>query len=176
LAGSTILTNSAEKDFVLDSLSEQKRPTKVTLLFRASEHSFEATKFHQKCDNIENTLTLVRTDRNRTIAGYTPLKWNTTDGHYGADPEKQSFLLSINMREKMELVDEQRAIFCSKGDGPVFGEGYDLCIRDPANKQKEASYARFPWSYNNLENQYEKDQEAVRVRFCGSPDAKFQVI
>lgn len=31
------------------------------LLFRASEHNFLASKFHEACDNKEHTFTLIKT-------------------------------------------------------------------------------------------------------------------
>jgi hypothetical protein len=36
-------------------------PQRVELLFRASEHEFSAKKFHEKCDDLEDTFVLVLT-------------------------------------------------------------------------------------------------------------------
>ena len=47
-----------QKVFLSNALSH---PKQLRLLFRASEHGFKVAKFHEHCDNIENTLTLVRT-------------------------------------------------------------------------------------------------------------------
>ena len=47
-----------QKVFLRCALSN---PRQLRLLFRASEHGFKVAKFHEHCDNIENTLTLVRT-------------------------------------------------------------------------------------------------------------------
>jgi len=38
-----------------------KNPKDFRLIFRASEHGFRAEAFHEKCNNIMDTLTLVRT-------------------------------------------------------------------------------------------------------------------
>lgn len=58
--------------------------------------------------------------------------------------------------EKMRLQEEEKAIVSAEGDGPIFGAGYDLCIRDRCNLEGEEfkSYARFPWSYNNDRKKY----------------------
>lgn len=37
------------------------QPRQLKLLYRASENAFSAGAFHEKCDNNEDTLTLVRT-------------------------------------------------------------------------------------------------------------------
>ena len=55
-------------------------PAKVDLIFRASENAYQGSQFHAKCDNIPHTLTLIRTEFDKIIAGYTPLTWNITKG------------------------------------------------------------------------------------------------
>jgi hypothetical protein len=50
---------------------------KLKLLFRASYHNFQAEKFHQFCDNVPDTVTIIRTEFNKSIAAYTPLKWSS---------------------------------------------------------------------------------------------------
>ena len=52
-----------------------KEPNSFELLYRASDNQFLAKKFHEKCDGIENTVTIVETEFGKIIGGYTPLKW-----------------------------------------------------------------------------------------------------
>ena len=47
-----------QAEFLLRALGD---PVRVERIFRASEHSFSAKAFHQKCDNVPDTLVLVRT-------------------------------------------------------------------------------------------------------------------
>ena len=50
--------------------------------------------------------------------------------------------------EKMALLEKENAIMVTNNDGPIFGGGYDLCIRDKCNlKKSNKSFAKFPWSY-----------------------------
>ena len=51
------------------------QPKEFKLLYRASEHNFKAAAFHQKCDNIPNTVTLVKTQFGKVFGGFTPLTW-----------------------------------------------------------------------------------------------------
>ena len=65
--------------FLMKQLDQPRRSLKAVnleLLFRASEHSFSAKAFHDHCDGIKDTLTLVRTDIGRTIAGYSEYRWD----------------------------------------------------------------------------------------------------
>ena len=52
---------------------------RVEILFRASEHGFSAKAFHEKCDNQEDTLVLVRTEFGKTIGGYTHYPWRSVN-------------------------------------------------------------------------------------------------
>ena len=82
----------------------------------------------------------------------------------------KSFLFSLDMLKKMNLKDKKKAILCSAGDGPIFGQGYDLCIRDKCHedKPKDQNYANFPESYNSKEKYKMKDPK-IWTEFCGAP-------
>lgn len=47
-------------------------------MFRASENNFSVKEFHKLCDGIPNTLTLVKTEFNKVIGGFTPIPWKST--------------------------------------------------------------------------------------------------
>jgi hypothetical protein len=42
----------------------------MKLLFSGSRDGFGTSVFHEKCDNIQDTLTILRTEFGRTIASY----------------------------------------------------------------------------------------------------------
>ena len=75
----------------------------MQLIFRASEHSFSSQTFHEKCDGIADTLTLIRTEFGKTIAGFTHYKWssdNSNDkfGKFVDDSEQKAFILSLDLK------------------------------------------------------------------------------
>ncbi len=57
-------------------------PKQIQLLYRGSENGFSASNFHQKCDNIPNTLVIVRTEFGKTIGGFTQYAWNAASNNY----------------------------------------------------------------------------------------------
>ena len=155
----------------------QKWRKKLSLIFKASEHDYRAYFFHYFCDNTPHTFTLIKTEFGNVIAGYTPLAWNSSS-YYSHDVEGLSFLLSLDMMKKMEIVDRKKAILCSTGDGPIFGQGYDICIRDQCNLQNEANpcYANFPESYNHS-SKYKMKVQKTWSEFCGAVNGcKFRVL
>ena len=100
---SSIIKSESEFSFIKQALESQAKVKSLKLLYRASENGFSASEFHKKCDNIEHTFTIVRTEFGRTIAGYTPLKWNQKAGDYAADYSKKSFLLQVDLKQKLTL-------------------------------------------------------------------------
>lgn len=100
---STIVTKEKvnQLKFIQQSL---EYPKKIELIFRASEHGFKASRFHLDCD-IPNTLTIIKTEFGRTIAGYTPLAWNAGKS-FTKDESGKSFLLLLESNQRLSLVDK----------------------------------------------------------------------
>ena len=174
LENSSISLKEEQVNFIYESLNNPKR---LSLIFKASEHDYRAYFFHYFCDNTAHTFTLIKTEFGNVIAGYTPLAWNSSS-YYSHDVDGLSFLLSLDMMKKMEIVDKTKAILCSTGDGPIFGQGYDICIRDQCNLLNEAnpSYANFPESYNHS-SKYKPKVPKTWKEFCGaSKGCSFRVL
>ena len=58
----------------------------------------------------------------------------------------------LAMPVKKVYNDKTKAICCSKDDGPIFGNGYDLAISNKCNERQKpdlSSYAYLPWSYGD---------------------------
>ena len=63
------------------------------LLFRASEHSFAASKFHEYCDNKGPTVVIVKSKEYENIFGaFTEQQWHSNDA-YSEDANAFMFLL-----------------------------------------------------------------------------------
>ena len=75
----------------------------------------------------------MKTEFDKIIAGYTPLRWNSIPKGFVNDPTNASFLLSIDLKQKMSLVDNTKAIYCDPNRGPIFGGGKDIAIADKCN-------------------------------------------
>ena len=67
---SKILENKKESiDFFVKLI--QTRGSKVTLLYRGSEHGFGAADFHSKCNNQGKTISLISDTNKNVFGGYT---------------------------------------------------------------------------------------------------------
>jgi hypothetical protein len=101
---------------ILESLSsvepyfEGRVIKSAKLIFRASENNFSIKRFHELCDNISDTLTLVHNEFGKKFGGYTPVAWTSDKKHWVADKSLKSFIFSIDMGEKFKLNLAQFAI------------------------------------------------------------------
>lgn len=86
------MTDKSLKKSLLNFVNEFKQVAKLQLLYRASDDGYEAKNFHQKCDDIPNTVTLVRSSNGNVFGGFTTQKW---DSHSGYKEDKFAFLFSL---------------------------------------------------------------------------------
>ena len=122
----------------------------IDLLYRASDNGFLASKFHEKCDGIVNTLTVIETEFSRKIGGFTHLAWNSPPqgSEYKADNSNESFIFSLTNNDKFTLRTREHAVLNGRAYGPTFGGGFDFYVCDKADSQN-LSYANVCRTYNN---------------------------
>jgi hypothetical protein len=58
----------------------------LTLLWRGSRDGFGADDFHGRCDGHAPTLTLIEDTEGNIFGGFTPVKWESGEWQYKADP------------------------------------------------------------------------------------------
>ena len=108
------------------------KQSKNVLLYRGSRDGFNAPAFHSKCDNRNNTVTIIQTSGNYVFGGYTAMPWKS-DYSYSYDPK--AFIFSLRQASvyiigaKFSVVDATTAIWNNPLTGPVFGSyiGYNFC-------------------------------------------------
>ena len=121
------------------------------LMYRASRDGFAARAFHDRCDNVPNTVTIIKNNLNFVFGGFTAARWSSTVG-YIADPTAFIFSLRRNgisnyykLLINSTLVNN--AIFGYSPFGPTFGGGNDIYIRDQSNTTDIGPYVA---SYSNI--------------------------
>jgi hypothetical protein len=112
------------------------------LLYRATRDGFTASAFHEKCDEKENTITIIKTNDNNVFGGYTAAKW-TSSYSYMADTK--AFILSVRRKgiscnHKFMIKDANYAIHGHPSYGLRFGQGQaswnntdDIVVEDKSN-------------------------------------------
>lgn len=107
----------------------------LELLYRMSEDGSLPQRFHEKCDGIPNTLTIIK-NSHLTIGGFTKEKWD------GNEPKRDPFALLFNFKSEQaySVINADNAIRPSPGDFPFFGTG-DLYFED------KVCHTEFPSNY-----------------------------
>jgi hypothetical protein len=123
----------------------------VKLLYKASQDNFAASSFHQRCDNKESTLTIIKSN-GYLFGGYTPNSWNSSD-RWVNDSTNQSFIFTLTNPHsipptKYSLVAPENSIYYDPSLGPSFGYGCDICIWNHSNNNS-CSSTKFPSSYSD---------------------------
>ena len=126
------------------------------MLYRASENNFSIAEFHKKCDNINNTLVLEKTQFDKVIGGFNAQKWNEVASNYSYD--SKTFIFSLSLKQKLTNQTNQKSIYCYTGYGPTFGAGWDMAICDKADSNA-SSYSGVIITYN-INGLYQNNQAA----------------
>lgn len=158
--GSVLLISEYEeklREFMDDDFQQHQ----WRLIYRASEHGFDASDFHRCCDTIAPTISIIQTDFGNIFGGFTSIPWSSamvrTDQ---ADPKAFLFTLKNTLNippTKFPVAKEyqQCAISHNPTCGPNFGspknEGSDLCLRNKFNEKTNCIF--FPKSYIDPTNQ-----------------------
>jgi hypothetical protein len=142
----------------------------MKLLYRASENSYSAARFHQMCDGKKNTLVIALTEYGKIVGGFNPFAW-ASNGQYNRDNNRETFLFSVSLKEKYQIVNTTYGAYNQAGYGPTFGGGHDLYISDNAHANNNAAYCNFGHSYN-LNGKYQAGA-ASYAAFSGSTTGQF---
>ena len=111
---SSILNKDHKKEEHFKLLRDNlEYPSRLKLLFRASEHRFSAKTFHEYCNYVPDTFTIVETEFGKIIGGFSHYRWNAVkSGAFVEDAERRAFLLSFSLGERIDPLYDYFLIGC----------------------------------------------------------------
>jgi hypothetical protein len=113
------------------------------LLYKGSVNGFNATVFHQLCDNKGPTITVALLKDGRYIGAYSPISWGITNNNYISNPDV--FLYDVDDKYTAGNLFVY-AILQNSSYGPIFGGGHDFMALPFWSSQTLYTYA---WSFLN---------------------------
>jgi len=125
---SSILTNENELKLIEQRLKTgifRNKKISYKLLYCGTKDGDSSKTFHEKCDNIENQLVLVKTKESLKFGGYTRLGFNSSNSLI---TDKDSFLFSFDTMKYYDAIEGKGAIYCYPSYGPTFGSHSDIQI------------------------------------------------
>ena len=150
---SKIIKNDINKqnhiiNWILEKINKDSLEFK--LIFRMDEKNYKSEEFHKACDNQGPTLILIKTKTQRTFGGFTPLNWDKTGGGI-KDEQNQTFIFSLDIYKKFDILKIKEQAINNSSDGPKFG---DCDIKLESNMKNGVSFANNNCNFlsgNNLE-------------------------
>ena len=140
-----------------------KEVKELKKLYQATVDGDGAINFHSRCDNIPNTLVLIKSAGNRRFGGFTSAEWkSSSNGEYKDD--KNAFLFSLDKQKIYSYKNNGKAICDNKDFGPIFGSGHDIFIGKHGIQEKHLytneSYSDCSYNYNGDKNALSEDGKA----------------
>ena len=151
-----------ENEFNLINLAIKSRLNKdvkeLKKLYQATIDGDGAINFHSKCDNIPNTLVIIKSAGNRRFGGFTTQTWDSSNKY---KDDKNAFLFSLDKQKIYPYKNNGKAICSHKDYGPTFGCGYDIYLGNNAIQQKQLhtyeSYSSSSYNYYGDNNGLSED-------------------
>ena len=151
---SSIINNNINgQNILINWIKEKinKNSIKFELIFKMSKNGTSSNDFHKYCDNKGPTLTLIKTTKNKIFGGFTPLNWESKNGEYLKDESNQTFIFSINLMKKYDMISNFKSIYNYINNGPNFGcNDFSLLNNMKKGESYSNKYSIF-LSNNNLE-------------------------
>ena len=165
---SKIIKSQKELDLIKNALKTiYNKDTNFKLLFRASKDGETLSSFHQHCDGIPNTLSIMQGVKGYTFGGYAEVTWNSSSG---CKSGKNQFLFSLD-RMKVYMGQGTNSICCGTKYGPYFcgacGMYDNYFSKNNNDEQKGKSYKDFTEDYELTHGD---------IHFFGKEVEVFQVI
>ena len=158
------------------ALTEWCEAESFTLLHRASRDGFESKSFHDHCDNIKGTLTIIKTVTGYIFGGYTEVGWKSDEQPTIRRGSGHEFLYSLRNPQSTDPIqfpvryfNRYNSVLHCNRYGPSFGtDGKERCemkIAEDPNTTIGSHVLGFPAMYDGkgYDNKI----------FCGSD--RFQV-
>ncbi len=180
--------DNSDLDFIklaIESIMNNKIK-KIKKLYQATVDGDDPSIFHSKCDNISNTLTVIKSKGNRKFGGFTRQIWDKSSGF---KKDEKAFLFSLDKKKiyKIKSGKEYYAIWCGNNYGPIFeqnsggifGNSHDICIcQNPIKQRHLYTYEFCP----NSTYDYSGDDNALsecgkeRIYICAVDYEVFLII
>ena len=95
----SVILKDDERSMIISEIESKmnKRIAKIKKLYQATIDGGDPINFHSKCDNIENTLVLIKSEGLKRFGGFSPISWNS-DGGYKDDPSLKTFIFSLDKK------------------------------------------------------------------------------
>ena len=171
---SNIIKSEDDIGFLINRLEFNGKIKNFELLYSVTKNGGGPNNFHNKCDNINNTLIVIKTNKNCIFGGFTSAKWDMNTGEV---KDEKAFCFSLNNKKIYNIIKDKTAIFCAKGFGPSFGSSpsFSIYLYDNLLSKQQYTCKKSDSFYDGLSMDYElnngeeyffiKELEIYKIQF-----------
>ena len=147
ISNKSVIIKEDESEMITSEIEKKtnKKIKEIKKLYQATIDGGNSEIFHKKCDNIANTLILIKSEGKRRFGGFTPIPWKSEE-NYIKDPEEKTFVFSLDNKKIYYLNNSDNAIYHDINSGPCFGGGRDIAL--DGNPIKENKLYTLECSYD----------------------------
>ena len=144
----SVIMKEDEKSLLFTEIENKmnKKVHKLKKLYQATIDGGNPINFHKKCDNIPNTLVLIKSEGERRFGGFTPIPWKS-EGNYIKVPELKTFLFSFDNKQTYPMINADNAVCHTLHNGPIFGYGPDIGITGSPIKESKLHTMKYTFNY-----------------------------
>ena len=131
-----------------------KKIKEIKKLYQATKDGGDSKIFHLKCDNIPNTLVLIKSEGQKRFGGFTPIPWKSEEiWKYIQDSEMKTFVFSLDNKTIYNLKNEKvDSVYHEKNCGPCFGNGWDIGFEGNPLEEKRLITFKNSFDYKGDKN------------------------
>ena len=143
-----------ELEFLIRRLERNGKVKSFELIYSAEKDGDKTLDFHNKCDNINDTISIVKTKNNVIFGGFTHMPWNIKSRNV---KDEKAFCFSINNQKIYNVKNDKTAIFCDNNYGPCFDGTPSFIIYLQSNflSKKQHTCKKSCSFYDSLDKDYE---------------------
>lgn len=120
---SKIITKKEEIDFISDRIQNtdilKKKKLTYKLIFRGTRDGTQSIHFHQKCDGIGPTISIIQTIKGYKFGGYAEKNWSKEGNKWIYDDEN-AFIFSLNHMKIYNPIKGKEKYYFGEDYGPNF--------------------------------------------------------
>eukprot|EP01084_Bolivina_argentea_P165520 287551_1 len=146
IIGSKLLTFDEDTKLAKTIFKKISNIATFTVLYRASDHGFNKTQFHNKCDSHGPTITIIYSSSNTIFGAYCYVPWNSTNNDWMHDGKAFIFMVRSNVESNQHqlpllfpIKGTYGAVYHGADAHPMFGTGDIFIHKDNSEKSNHHS-------------------------------------
>ena len=155
---SKIIKKNEELNLISDRIKNtellKNKKIKYKLLYRGTRDGMNPSSFHQKCNGIPQTVSIVQTTKGYKFGGYAEKTWENNNGGAWIKDDK-SFVFSIDYMKIYNNIEGTQAILHNNNYGPSFS----CCIYLRTDFSNNENYTCDKKSANQYFQGFNRDYE-----------------